>query len=122
MAETKLTPYLMELIKDTGVMCRGVEKAVGGRMKLPANIHTAIDKIDAPIYADIKMALLCVVAGAYVDKHWPDMLKEKGAEERGEIVHKLGCELYRLLTDGLSIDVIRHVSGYPDPQSEGMKS
>lgn len=115
MAETDLTPYLNELMKETGILFKVFEKHVGRRMEMPNAIRTATDKSNPEVHSQLKMAMLAQLAGAFVDKQFPNIRAEKGEAFRGEIVMRLSLEIYRFLTDGLTIDAMRMVIGDPDP-------
>lgn len=115
MAATELTPYLNELLKSTGILYKTFEKNIGTPMQMYDHLQTNQDRMAPPVYGGLKMALICTLVGAFVDQKFPTLAQEKGQEFRGTIVIRLTVEIYRLLTDGVSIDVLRHVVGEPNP-------
>lgn len=119
MAESDLTPYLNELMKQTGILFKVFEKQIGRRMEMPHAIETSVDKAAPPVHSQLKMALLAQLAGPFIDKHFPNLTAEKGSAYRGEMVMRLSLEIYRFLTDGLSIDAMRMVIGDPAPPMKG---
>lgn len=122
MAATELTPYLNEMLKDTGILYKLFEKNIGSPMQMYDHLQTNQDRMAPPIYGGLKMALIATLAGAFIDQKFPNLAKEKGQEFRGTMVIRLSVEIYRLLTDGVSIDVLRHVVGEPNPIPQGKMS
>lgn len=115
MAATEVTPYLKQLMTTTGILYKQFQKNMGRPMKMFDVLRTNTDRAAPDIYGGLKMALVADLAGAYIDKHYPNLAAERGHEFRGEIVIRMSAEIYRLLTDGVSIDVLRHVVGEANP-------
>lgn len=109
-----LSPVLSKMMAETAILFKLFETHFGRRMEMPDRIRTSIDKVGPDVHAGLKMAMVCQLAGAWVDKHFMAELPP-GSEKRGQVVTRLSVEIYRMLTDGLSIDAVRALIKDPDP-------
>lgn len=123
MSEEKdhLDPIVTKLLVETGILFKVFEKRLGYRMNLPDRVKTQQDKSSPVVYSQLKAALLCQLSGPFIDKHFPILNHPEHHQIRGELVSRLGVEIYRLLTDGLSIDAVRVGIEDPDPHAQGTK-
>lgn len=112
-----LDPIVTKLLVETGILFKVFEQRVGHRMNLPDRVKTTLDKTSPEIYSQLKASLLCQLAGPFIDKHFPQFTHA----ERGELVSRLALEIYRLLTDGISIDAVRVGIQEPDSHAQGTK-
>lgn len=112
---SEVNEYLNTLLKDTGILFKTFERNIGTPMQMYDHLKTNQDRMAPPVYGGLKMALVCTLVGAFIDQRYPELASQRGHEFRGEMVIRLSVEVYRLLTDGVSIDVLRHVVGEPNP-------
>lgn len=112
-----LSPAFNKMMAETAILFKLFEKHFGRRMEMPNAIRTTVDKAGPDVHAGLKMSMLCQLVGAFVDKHFMTELPP-GSEIRGQVVTRLSVEVYRMLTDGLSIDAVRMLVGDPDPAAK----
>lgn len=119
---SNITPILSELFKDIGVCAVGVRQACGNGLDLPVQIQTSADKAGPAVYREMKINMLTVLVLAWMDKTYPTFAEQFGHGNKGDVSGRIAMEMYRMLTDGVSIDALRVLVGDPDPHAKVLKS